>query len=342
MKVKLVLLFLAVDVAGLAWWYTHRGISTNTSGLTVIIASSEAEAAPLVNKLENRQDISHQVPLCPKAYTGKLEKQPTAVVVGGSAKISMTACTENVLVVKKNQIREIILTGIAGISPKSGEATKATMIGDVCINSTAVDFDRQMYSSDQQLSQIPNPVFWRSDSPDPSSRTAGSPALARELEAAAREVVWPEVPAQIAEINTRYESVSRSPQAWGGDECLEVSGDLFWHDSRADLIARTMGANWLNQVQKTNLKPNEIVVTTAMEAVPVGVVIQSWNDAYGTNIRFAYIRGASNFDRPREENGVPATDGRTSLASGMTNDGVNLAIQSEADVILKMLERRGD
>ncbi len=89
----------------------------------------------------------------------------------------------NIMQVYQNRIKEVILSGIGGISSNKGAA-----IGDVCINSISADYDLQYYGADQALTREVKPEFWSSDDPNPASRLYMDTALAEELYAASGRI----------------------------------------------------------------------------------------------------------------------------------------------------------
>lgn len=307
----------------------------------------EGEVAPYMQKLKNPQEVSRSVPMCKYALNGKLFDKNVLVVVAGMGKVNMTACIKDVLDYRDGDIREIILSGIAGMSPMRGGLVdqngsvrndEPVMVGDVCINSVAVDFDLQRYSADSANTKSPNPLFWPSDALFSAKEMRAKTKLAKELERASKNVNFPQVPKQVEEVNLKYHKISRKPKVWGLGECLEVSGDLFWHDIRSDSIARLLAYEMLGKIN-SQVKKESVVIATSMEAVPAGVIVSRWNDLHGKNIDFAYVRSASNFDHVwLDENGFPAEDGSKSLEG--FGAGYEYAIQIQALPVLKMFEMR--
>jgi hypothetical protein len=143
------------------------------------------------------------------------------------------------------------------------------------------------------------------------------------------------------EIISWYHGYLRKPKAWGLAECLEVSDDLWWHDFAADSQARKLGAEWLRELGSGSANEGNILALTSMEAVAVGQTVQRWNNTLGTDVAFAYVRAASNYDRPwMNARGEPAVDGKTSLQRGLAAGGVEMAYKTLALPVLKMLELR--
>jgi purine nucleoside permease len=301
----------------------------------------EGEAAPFINALDQEKDISDKVPMCQNAFEGYLYKNKVLVAISGMAKVRTTACLSDILNYYHGRVKEVIVAGVAGITPAAGGNGEAAMIGDVCINSLAYDFDLQHYSSDLAGTDQSQPVFWTQESNFVSQATSGNQELARELYRAASGVVQPAIPQNVADINVLYHQTGRSPKIWGPEKCMEVTSDLYWHDIKADARARELAAGYMQQVYGINVKPDSIVVVTSMEAVPAGVLVDWWNKAKSTNIAFAYVRGASNFDRVYLNSGnTPATEGRGSLEQFKISGLSQYAIQTATLPVLKMFELR--
>ena len=174
------------------------------------------EVSPFMSELENSIDRSSQVPMCDRFFEGNMNQQPVFVVVSGPGKVKSTACLMEVLLKYDNQIKEVILSGIAGITPMRGGMVddagnlrndERVMIGDVCINSIAYDFEAQYYTSDQGNTRGSNPIFWASDSHDVSKQIQGSVSLSEELSNAGAMVDWPESSSEVTNNNIKYHGV---------------------------------------------------------------------------------------------------------------------------------------
>lgn len=356
---KLVFFALFLIIAALVYKYSNQdkpAVTNNTSVILVSFGSKDnegiwqGEVAPFMDNLENTQDVSEMFPLCQQVLKGDIYGQKVLVVIGGMAKVNMSSCTTNLLFETNGHVKEIILSGIAGITPMKGGVKDITgnlrnddptMLGDVCVNSAAFDFDLQRYSSDKANDNSPIPDFWLPEYENSSNKITGSMPLSNELFRASLQVEWPDPSEKVKEKNYQYHKTSRRPKPWGPKECLEITDDLFWHDIRADKRARELGASWLSQVGDININEEDIVIVTAMEAIPVGVVVDHWNNTHATDIDFAYVRSASNFDHAwLNQDGTPAVDGRRSLETGMNIDLVEFAAESASLPILKMFELR--
>jgi nucleoside phosphorylase len=328
--------------------------------LTVIVTNNsgqddqgvwQGEAGPFLNRLENRQEVSESIGMCEAGYEGQLFGQKVLVVVTGMAKVKTSACITNVLEAYGDAVKEVVLAGIAGFTPMKGglvddsgklRSDERVMLGDVCINSAAFDFDLQHYSADEANSGYPRPVFWPQESEFWAEKAYGSAELAGELHTAAGKVDWPEIPESVRAIDELYHGTSRGVKVWSASECVEASGDLFWHDIRADRRARKLGANFLSDVTGKTVKADGVVVASSMEGTAVGAMVDRWNSTKGANVAFAYVRGASNFDQVNlNAEGLPAVNGDASVHRVMAAGGQKLAIETAALPVLKMLELRG-
>lgn len=344
-------------------WLQNQGFNfLNANKKTSIILTTfgyqdgdakwQGEVTPYIEKLQNPREISDKFPMCTRVFSGNLYGEEVLVVISGMGKVKMTSCVSNLLQEIGDQVKEVILSGIGGITPMRGglinedgnlRQSKETMIGDICINSAAVDFDLQYYTADQAGTRYPNPIFWLSDLANFSGQVDGSPTLAQELFAASAKVDWPQLSDEVKTVNRKYHTTSREPIAWGPTMCLEVTGDLFWHDYRADRSAREIGSEWLSKTRGSFVSADDIVIVTSMESVAAGNEISWWNKNYKTDIAFAYVRGASNFDQAWvTSEGMPVVNGKTSIENGASDSGVTDASKNASLPILKMFELRSN
>lgn len=287
------------------------------------------EATPYGEQLSDIQDISASIPLCQNAFSGTIFGQPIILAISGMAKVRTSACVSSLLQYSSGRVKEIILSGIGGISTAQA-SSQYPKIGDLCINSVALDFDRQYYASDMAASSSYQPIYWANSHIYSSS---GSNQLASDLYMASQAVIWPDSPAAVKTLNQKYGIPSGIPYVWQPTQCLEASGDQFWHDSTADSRARALAAELLSV--------REPVIITSMEAVAAGTVIEKWNLANHMAIPFAYVRSASNFSLPAiGPNKLPLENGKDSIVSAMAGENTQYAIRIQALPVLKLLEQR--
>ncbi|KKR09878.1 MAG: hypothetical protein UT39_C0026G0003 [Candidatus Woesebacteria bacterium GW2011_GWA1_39_21] len=306
------------------------------------------EVAPYMDELKSAVDESERVGMCDSVFEGQLSGSDVVVVVSGMGKIRAAVCTESVLNYYKEWIKELVFSGIAGISPSKGGPSQDSqnvsgqaMLGDVCINSLAFDFDLQHYSSDQANSNLANPTFWENNTPFSSKLTKADADLAQELIDASKQINWGSAPQEVITENLLYHQNNRKPKIWGVNDCIEATSDLYWSDTKLDQRAREEGAGYLNSAYNTSLTGSDVIAVTSMEALPVGAVVGWWNQANGTDISFAYVRGASNFDRPYwASSGNPAISGSDVVGMSLRNDYSSYAINNASLTVLKMFEMR--
>jgi hypothetical protein len=337
----LILVLLAIFLAykfSLPFFDTGKQLSIVISPFGSQDASGkwQGEVAPFMSNLENGVDLGNKLPLCEQAFSGYLSQQPVLVLVSGIGKVKSAVCLTDVLEKYRGRIKEVILSGTAGITPNLG-----ARVGDLCINSVSANFDSQYYSSDQPNTDYPNPSFWTNSDSDTSGQSISQGDLANQIFRVTKSVTWNDPPTQVNQINSQYHPDTRSLMVFGPDECIEISGDLFWHDTRMDLQARQMAAKLLNSSRGLNKTVQNTVMVTSMEAFSLGNVIRWQNSAFGTQIDFAYVRGADNFDHPPlNPYGIPDRSPKVSLESGMVNESVEYASQMAAKPILKLFELR--
>lgn len=310
------------------------------------------EVSPYMKQIKYPNDISEMLPMCESAYKGKIFDSPVIVIVTGSGKVAISGCILDVLQKTSGNIKEVILTGTAGISPMQGgmltnnhllKNGSPVMIGDVCINSTAGNFSSQYYTSDLANTSEVNPIFWPSDSIEKTKLNSRGMDLAKELYSASKHVNWPEATESIIEIDIKYHGHFRPVKAWSPVECMEVTDDLFWHDINADQVARNLAFTLLKNRVDKNIIFEDVLITTAMESQATEQIIARWNEANNTKIPFAYVRGASNYDHTWiKSNGLAAVSGKTSIEQRENENGVSFSSNTAAQPVLKMFELRNN
>lgn len=310
----------------------------------------QGETAPFMDLLSSARNVSGEVAMCENSYEGYLYGNRVLVASSGMAKVKTTACLLDILQNYDVKIKEVIFVGIAGITPMKGgmkdesghlRNSEPAMLGDVCINSLSFDFDLQHYSSDYVDSDLLTPLYWSQKSNFASQYQIADSDLAQELYSASSKVVWPNVPQTVKEINDLYHGKNRGPKVWNLNECVEATSDLYWHDTYSDERAREMAAIYLNQANNTSLKFTDVLIVTSMEAAPSGLVVEWWNEINNTNISFAYVRGASNFDHPNLNSELkPALSGHESVDRFKNSGSSQYAIETAALPVLKMFELR--
>jgi hypothetical protein len=366
MKKIVVLIVILLIVGFLGFQFLEKGASTMAQkkpispDLTVLVSGYggkddsgnwTGESSPFLRKMENIEDVSNSFFNCQNVYEGKLYGNRVLMVTTGMAKVNTTACVSQIFQSYGERVSGVIVVGTAGVTPVKGGALDTVgklrngenvMVGDVCINFMAVDFDLQYYSSDSAGTNLPRPEFWQFSDNFPGGSIVGSSVLANELSDASLQVSWPDVPEKVAEINNIYHGTSRKPKVWSTKECMEVTSDLYWNDLGADMLARKMVAKKINEQYKTSVTANDVLVAASMEAVPAGLLVEKYNRFSGASIKFAYVRGASNFDQVYlTPDGIPAASFASDQRLTEHSDGTEYAIEVAALPVLKMMELRG-
>jgi len=310
----------------------------------------QGEIAPFTRNLASGVDMGENFKTCPVAYEGYLYGERVLVSSSGMGKVSTAACLTQILNYYKNDVKEVIFVGIAGISPSKGgildesgnkRDSEPAMLGDVCINSLAFDFDQQHYTSDKAGSKTPSPLFWNQESVFSSRFVINANGLANDLVEASARVDWPVAPSDVSDINTLYHGASRAVRVWGPNECIEATGDLYWHDLALDRRAREIAADFMSQALGISLKPEDVLIVTSMEASSAGYVVKEWNRSSSSNINFAYVRSASNFDHPYlNPANLVALNGQDSVAKLSSTGAGSFAIETAALPVLRMFELR--
>lgn len=310
----------------------------------------DGEMTPFARQLTSAVDKGELFNSCQSTVEGYIKSNKVVLSSTGMGKINTASCLTQLLGHYGNNVKEVIFVGIAGITPVKGgmldekgirRDSEVAMLGDVCINSLAFDFDLQHFSSDKAETNAKDVKFWDSENMFSSKFVINNSGLAEELYNATKAVYWLEVPADIAEVNVLYHGSSRPARVWGLDECIEATGDLYWHDIYLDGKARETGADFMSRALGKNLDSKDILVVTSMEASSAGYVVKKWNEIHATSVRFAYVRSASNFDHSYLTSAnIPALGGNESLSRVSSTGAVNYAIETASYPVLKMFELR--
>jgi len=308
------------------------------------------EASVIIDNAEDVQDVGSNIPMCQSGFEGTFFGSKVLIATSGKAKVKTTACLSDIFHYYGKNVKEVIVVGIAGITPMKGglldsqgnaRNSEKVMLGDVCLNSISYDFDLQHYSSDQVSTNLPDPVYWSEGNNFTSDYSKGNVALANELYSASLKVDWIETPQKVKDVNIFYHNITRKPKVWGLSECMEVTGDQYWHDIRADARAREIAVGYMNREYGTKLNPSDILIATSMEALPAGVYVDWWNKYQNSKVAFAYVRGAANFDQVSlKKDLTPIESGKESLERSEQAGGAQYAIETSSLPVLKMFELR--
>jgi len=302
----------------------------------------QGESGPFLAQLGSTVDVKAKLPFCELAWEGTLYGKPVLIVTEGVGKVHAATCMQNVMAQYPAQVKEVIWSGIAGGSPRIGgsanTAGERVQTGDVCIAYAARDYDRQYSSLAEQ-------TWWESSSTISNTVIApiGSKSLADELAGAALKVAWPDTSPAVAANVKKYHPTDevRKPKSFYGN-CIELTGDNFWHGAAEDAQARKLGAALLNKAQGTALTAKDVLAITAMENSAWMFVLQNLCAKEKVCVPFAYSRSMSNFDEPFvKADGKPAVTAQESISAGMsTGGGSPFGSITAALPVLKMLELR--
>ncbi|MBI2982342.1 MAG: hypothetical protein HYY44_08685, partial [Deltaproteobacteria bacterium] len=317
------------------------------------------EAAPFLDQMQQRQDRSSEFAFCDQVFTGHLYGASILLAVTGMATDAAGTCMQEILFHHNNQIKEVVWSGIAGVSPQKGDLygpqgirridREAVMIGDLCISPLAINYDLHHSSvNDWEKGErwwSSEGGWWRLKWDNRNLMAGGPTTLADELLKVAQTVNLPEVPETLRPKIRAYhpdpENTMRRPKIYRYEECAEVSSNTFWHGAPEDHLARRYVAELIGKNFKKETDADKVVAFTAMEAVSWMNVIEEWNELHKTSIPFVNVRSASNYDQPPPgPNGRPVISARESLQKGFDLGGEEYAAQTAALPILKMFERR--
>ena len=296
------------------------------------------ESQPFINALTNKVDRTSESAYCKAVVEGQLYGQAVTVVVTGTGGGNSGPCTQEMLAWYAPNIKEFIWSGIGGATPAVGgmydTAGKVlnnppVMIGDVCIGvaswswdlhfSNVNDWAAQHQSASNQYGASGG--WWQMVNSKGQQVAPGfdnvqqfavaGTALADEVLAASKSVRLPKRPVSVATKISRFHPDKqqwRTPKYYSYTTCGgEQSGDNFWHGATEDLLSRQYMST-LMRTSGLNKKAtaDNIVLFSAMEAVPWMTAVTRWNTANGTHFPMVVIRAASNYDQiPLQANGQP-------------------------------------
>lgn len=343
-------------------------------------AGTYGESLPFLDAIVNKVDRSGESAYCKAVVEGELSGQPVAVVVSGTGGGNSGPCMQEMLGWYSPNVKEVIWSGIGGATPAVGgmydEAgvplgNPAVMIGDVCVGTASWSWDLH-FSNVNDWAASRNPptdVYGPSGGWWPMVDSQGKevapgfdnvqqfvvadPALASEVLAAARSVRLPKRPASVVKKIARFHpdrTTWRPPKYHSYRVCGgEVSGDNFWHGATEDRLAREyMSALMRSSGINRKARADDIVVFSAMEAVPWMSAVTRWDARYGTKIPLVVIRAASNYDQiPLRADGQPVLgeDGKPLTAMqdillGFDDASSAYAAYAAAAPVIRMFERR--
>jgi purine nucleoside permease len=348
--------------------------------LTAFGDASSGETQPFLNVLENRVDRTSASAFCKGIYEGELSGQSVVIVTTGTGSDNSGPCTQELLNQYGASIKEIIWSGIGGATPAVGglvnsvgqmrNPVEPVMIGDVCISALSWNYDLHFSSvtdwatASRAAGHRYNPAggWWPMKDSDGKMTVIGfdnvqlftiaHKALADELLAAARQVLWPPLdPAVLPKVERFFSAEQIRPtRVFDFTQCGEVSSNDFWHGVVEDRLARQYLASLIaaSGYAPATTSEDEIVVFSAMESATWMSIVARWNQHYGVNIPMAVIRAASNYDHlPLDAKGdpKPGPDGKPLTAMddillGFEEAGASFAANNAARSVLKLFELR--
>jgi purine nucleoside permease len=336
------------------------------------------ETQPFLLALEHKVVRTADSAYCEGVYEGQISGQDVVVVTTGTGGDNSGPCMQELLQMYRTQIKEVIWSGIGGVTPAVGGLVDGTgarradaepvMIGDVCISALAWNYDLHFSSvsdwaaaageDDQRYD--PAGGWWSMKSFTGTTEVIGfdnvrqfvttTTTLADELLGAAQQVTWPAMDSGVQEKVERY-FPSDQVRPFDYTQCGEVGGNNFWHGVVEDRLSRQYLAGLIAASGYTSATVSEdtVVVFSAMEAQAWMSVLERWNEHYGAQIPMAVIRAASNYDHlpldadgnpPLGPNGQPMT-GMDDILEGFQTAGEAFAAGNAAAPMLKLLQLRG-
>ena len=338
------------------------------------------ESQPFLERLTDPVDRTRESAYCTVVVEGDLYGQPVTVVVTGTGGGNAGPCAQEMLGWYSPNIKEVIWSGIGGATPAVGGmydragrvlGNPAVMIGDVCVGVASWSWDLHFSNVNDWPARRnppsdiygPSGGWWEMVDSQGKQVVPGfqnvrqfvvaDRGLADEVLTAAEGVSLPMRPASVTEQIARFHKdpkTWREPTFYSYRECGgEVSGDDFWHGATEDRLARDyMSALMRSSGVNAKANPGNIVVFSAMEAVPWMSAVERWNAQFKTTFPMVVIRAASNYDQiPLRANGQPVLNKRgkpmtamQDILLGFDDTGSAYAASTAAAPILRMFELR--
>ena len=339
------------------------------------------ETQPFLLALSNKVDRSGASAYCAGVYEGQLSGQPVVIATTGTGSDNAGPCMQELLYQYGPQIKEVIWSGIAGVSPAVGGVADAAgkrravaapvMIGDVCISALVWNYDLHFSSVSDWARANPGrqryPLasgWWPMKNSNGKTDVIGfdnvqqfviaDRNLADELSGAAKTLILPAMDSGVQDKVKRYFAPEqlRPVRFFDSTQCGEVAGNAFWHGVVEDRLSRQYLASLITASGYGGSKPvteDQVVVFSAMESAAWMSVLARWNAFHKVKIPMAVIRAASNYDHlPLDAQGNPPlrTDGQPmnamdDIVEGFQEAGAAYAANNAASVALRMLALRG-
>ena len=338
------------------------------------------ETQPYLRALENKVDRTSESAFCKGIYEGAISGQSVVVVTTGTGSDNSGPCMQELLYRYGSNIKEVIWSGIGGITPVVGgmvdqnsqmrQQAQPVMIGDVCISALSWNYDLHFSSVADWASARatsgnrydPAGGWWPMKNSSGQSTVLGfeniqlftiaDKKLADELTAAARQVSWPAIDPDVKTKMEPYFSADqfRPPRVFDSSQCGEVSTNSFWYGVVEDRLSRQYLSSLIvaSGYGSATTGENDVVIISAMESAAWMSILARWNQARHVNIPMVVVRAASDYNHaPLDANGNPKTgpDGRIMSAmnrilSGLQEAGASFAWENAARPVLQMFELR--
>lgn len=339
------------------------------------------ETQPFLLALTNKVDRSGASAFCAGVYEGQLSGQPVVIATTGTGSDNAGPCMQELLYQYGPQIKEVICSGIAGVSPAVGgvmdaagqrrAAAAPVMVGDVCISALVWNYDLHFSSANDWAQANPGrqryPLvsgWWPMKNSNGKADVIGfdnvqqfviaDRSLADELSRAARTLTLSAMDNGVQNKVKRYFAAEqiRPVRYFDSTQCGEVAGNAFWHGVVEDRLSRQYLASLITASGYGGSKPvteDQVVVFTAMESAAWMSVLTRWNAFHKVKIPMAVVRSASNYDHlPLDAQGNPPlrADGQPmnamdDVVEGFQEAGAAYAANNAASVALHMLALRG-
>ena len=338
------------------------------------------ETQPFLKAMKNNVDRTPESAFCKGVFEGTLFDQPVVVATTGTGKDNSGPCMQELLYKYGNNIKEVIWSGIGGVSAAVGgyvnregqvrSPMDPVMVGDVCISSLSWNYDLAFTGAadgakaraESGKRYDPAGGWWPMMDSNGKSTVLGfeniqlftiaDNTLASEITAAAGKVTWPEIDTAVRAKIERYFSPEqvRPVRFYDSSKCGELSSDNFWAGVIEDRLARQYLASLIatSGYGPATTSEDDVIAFTAMESSSWMSVVARWNKFNKANIPMAVVRGGSNYPHvPLDANAdpKPGPDGKLLTAMeeielGLQEAGASFAWNNAALPILKMFELR--
>jgi len=344
-------------------------------------AATFGETQPFLLALTDKVDRSGASAFCVGVYEGNISGQPVVIATTGTGGDNAGPCMQELLYQYGPHIREVIWSGIAGVSPAVGGVVDAAgrrraaaapvMIGDVCISALAWNYDLHFSSVSDWAQANPGRLryplesgWWPMKNSNGKADVIGfdnvqqfviaERSLADALSRAAQTLVLPGMDRGVQDKVKRFFAAEqlRPVRFFDSTQCGEVAGNVFWHGVVEDRLSRQYLASLVTASGFGGSQPvteDQVVTFSAMESAAWMSVLTRWNTFHKVKIPMAVVRSASNYDHlPLDAQGNPPlrSDGQPmnamdDIMEGFQEAGAAYAANNAASVVLRMLALRG-